>query len=113
MKWALITAAALLCACGGSAGSSSSDVGGQCKTDRDCEHRCVVNDTFGGGMCTITCASDTDCPNGSACISPHDGPYCAVTCNADTDCSSSFGRGWVCQGEPRPGGGNMNVCRLP
>src|SRR4051794_5038495 len=85
--------------CGGSAGPSSKDVGGDCTTDRDCNHRCIVNDTFGGGMCTISCTTDKDCPSSSACISPHDGPYCAVSCTADADCSSSFGRGWVCKGE--------------
>lgn len=102
----------LLAGCGGgSAGSNSKDVGGICKTDQDCNHRCTTEDTFGGGMCTIACATDNDCPSGAVCVTK-DGGICAVSCGTDQDCSS-FGRGWICGQMSRKSGGDTNICRLP
>lgn len=103
----------MLAACGGAASSTSKVVGGACATDRDCDHRCITSDTFGGGMCTVSCTTDNDCPTGSACLaSSHDGPFCAVTCSIDSDCSN-FGRGWVCKSQSHQSGGNISICRLP
>lgn len=108
----LALASLALAGCGGaSANAHSKDVGGECKTDQDCSHRCTTEDVFGGGMCTRTCASDQDCPGGAVCVTK-DGGICAVSCSGPNDCSD-FGRGWTCAPMSRKSGGDVNICRLP
>jgi len=109
---AAVVLALFAAGCGPSAGANSRAVGAQCTSDQDCNNRCITDDRFGGGMCTVSCTTDQDCPDGAACIG-RDGNVCAVSCASDTECSDDFGRGWACKDEPHASGGDINVCRLP
>ena len=108
--WFLL--AALVSCGGGVAGPNSTIVGAACTADTQCEQQCLDNERhFPGGMCTIPCSTDAHCPSGSVCID-EEGGVCVVTCSVDADCAA-FGRGFACDSEGRPNGGEAPICRVP
>jgi hypothetical protein len=104
---------ATLGSCGGTiAGPNSTIVGAACTADSQCGEQCLDNERhFPGGMCTVACRTDADCPSGSVCID-EEGGVCIVTCRVDADCAA-FGRGFACDEEGRPSGGEASICRVP
>jgi len=106
MLWSTIAS------CGGGVGVGGRFVGAHCRTDADCDRRCVLDEKFPDGLCTISCADDTQCPVGTACIEK-EGGICAVLCTAVRTCSD-FGPRYVCRGHDRRGSLlQADVCRAP
>lgn len=63
------------------------EVGGSCRSDRDCLDTCCDERHCGrGGMCTVSCRRDDDCPVDMLC--EHD--VCLFACDSDRDCAIGF-----------------------
>ena len=94
--------------CGGGVGVDGDVVGGSCRDDRDCdpEGRCLRNDDFPGGQCTLRCGNDGDCPSDTYCIE-REGGVCALACQFSDECRG----GYECKGQrSRERNGDRLVC---
>jgi len=61
-------------------------------TNAGCEGGACIAQTFGGGLCTVSCSTSADCRDGYACTSVNDAPgrmYCAPGCAVTADCASA------------------------
>ena len=99
--------------CGSDVGVGGKLVGANCSVDAQCDHRCVLNDHFPNGLCTVSCNSDLDCPNGTSCVDEAGG-ICEVQCGYVGGNCSQFGLGVACDAQDRKGAqGQAQVCRTP
>src|SRR5688500_12165029 len=108
MKSLVLFSVLALAACGGhDTGDIDDTIGAACSSDRECVHRCYVDNDFPGGFCSLSCASDNDCPADTYCMSTNGG-VCMFACPG-FDCDR-LGAGWSCRERSRQNGGNTTVC---
>lgn len=89
-------------------GVDSDLVGGPCTSSTECssQSRCLTDDDFPGGTCTMNCAKHEDCPSGARCIEK-EGGVCLLQCDLPGDCRG----GYTCKGVKNQfGGGESLVC---
>ncbi len=106
LRASLMMSALLVWGCGGGVGVDGDVVGGSCRDDRDCDERCLRNNSFPGGQCTVNCRDDGDCPSGAYCIE-REGGVCALGCAFNDECRG----GYACKGQrSRERNGDRLVC---
>jgi hypothetical protein len=94
------------CGPGDEVGWDSDLVGGACGHDGDCVERCVTDEEFPGGTCTVACDHDGQCPEFSACVEKAGG-VCLMVCGGEDDCRIDY----ACKNIKRHGeGGKTHVC---
>ncbi|MFB6374566.1 MAG: hypothetical protein ABEN55_15920, partial [Bradymonadaceae bacterium] len=89
-------------------GTDGNIVGGACAEGGDCasDSRCLQEDEFPAGTCTVECETQSDCPGGTRCVAEHGGS-CLLTCRNDEDCREDYTCG---EAETTPGEEEVRVC---
>ena len=103
---ASLVVAAPGCSSDDGVGRTGELVGGACELTDDCDERCLNDNDFPDGTCTVSCSNDDDCPSGTHCIDEAGG-VCLLACELPSDCRG----GYTCKGKENAGhGGESLVC---
>lgn len=104
----LLLMLACLISCASDVGLEGEYIGGACASEDECssDSKCLTEDSYPGGTCTIACTKHEDCPDDTRCVDKDKG-VCLLSCEIPGDCRG----GYTCKGEKNQfGGGESLVC---